>query len=126
LANAKRCVGYVEYHFIGGDSPAAKYTVVNTGTNASQIINNWGRWYSQEVVRELNIPLGCDQGINISGSTGPVMLQERLMTREKKDRLTTIIGIVNGAQSHNEKVTALRRNIEELGGVVLTVLKALL
>jgi DNA-directed RNA polymerase subunit F len=53
-------------------------------------------------------------------------LAEILPKREDKERLKTLIEIVKGAQSTNEKVAALRSNIGELGGVVVTILKELL
>ena len=71
-ANADGCVAYVEHHFnsSGRSIPAANYTVVITGANASQTSRNWGRWYAAAVAREFNVPIGGDQGIVIGGYDG--------------------------------------------------------
>lgn len=69
-ANTDECIGYVEHHFNSSSSPLANYTVVITGANASNTSKNWGRWYAQAVARELNIPLGGDNGIKIGGFDG--------------------------------------------------------
>jgi len=69
-ANEDKCVAYVEHHFNSSSSPAANYTVVITGANASQTSRNWGRWYAAAVSREFNIPIGGDQGIVVGGYDG--------------------------------------------------------
>lgn len=50
-------------------------------------------------------------------------LQEILPAREDKERLKLLIDIVRGAGTKSEKVATLRKNIGELGGVVVTILK---
>ena len=69
-ANSDGCIAYVEHHFNSSSSPAANYTVVITGANASQMSRNWGRWYAAAVAREFNIPMGGDQGIMVGGYDG--------------------------------------------------------
>ena len=69
-ANADGCAAYVERHFNSSPSPAAAYTVVITGANASQTRRNWGRWYAQTVAREFDVPVGGDQGIMVGGYNG--------------------------------------------------------
>lgn len=69
-ANDDQCVAYVEHHFNSSSSPAANYTVVIVGSNASQTSRNWGRWYAQAVGREFGIPIGGDEGILVGGYDG--------------------------------------------------------
>jgi hypothetical protein len=68
-ANADKCVAYVEQHFNSFMS-SDNYTVVITGSNASQTSKNWGRWYAAAVARDFNIPIGGDQGIVVGGYDG--------------------------------------------------------
>lgn len=69
-ANEDGCKGYVEHHFNSSASSTAHYTVVITGSNASETSKNWGRWYARAVARELDVPLGGDQGIMVGGYNG--------------------------------------------------------
>ena len=69
-ANEDNCVGYVEQHFNSSSSPSANYAVVITGYNASQTSKNWGRWYSQAVSKEFDVPIGGDNGIKVGGYDG--------------------------------------------------------
>jgi len=69
-ANEDDCVCYVEHHFNSSTSPTANYSVVITGSNASQTSKNWGRWYAQSVAREFEMPLGGDNGIQVGGYNG--------------------------------------------------------
>ncbi len=69
-ANADQCVAYLEHHFNSSGSPAAAYSVVITGANASQTSRNWGRWYAQAVAREFGLAVGGDQGIMAGGYEG--------------------------------------------------------
>ena len=69
-ANKDKCVAYVEHHFNSSSNQTANYSVVITGANASQISQNWGRWYARAVAQEFDVPLGGDQGIMIGGYGG--------------------------------------------------------
>ena len=69
-ANKDKCVAYVEHHFNSSSSQTASYSVVITGANASQISQNWGRWYARAVAQEFDVPLGGDQGIMVGGYGG--------------------------------------------------------
>ena len=69
-ANADQAIAYVEHHFNSSSSPAAEYTVVITGSNASQTSRNWGRWYAQAISREFEVPDGGDAGIMVGGYSG--------------------------------------------------------
>lgn len=69
-ANEDKCICYVEQHFNSSTSPTAGYSVVITGSNASQTSKNWGRWYAQAVAREFDLPLGGDGGIQVGGYDG--------------------------------------------------------
>ncbi len=69
-ANDDDCICYVEQHFNSSSSPRAGYSVVITGSNASQTSKNWGRWYASAVAREFDLPLGGDQGIQVGGYNG--------------------------------------------------------
>ena len=69
-ANADQAIAYVEHHFNSSSSPTAEYTVVITGSNASQTSRNWGRWYAQAISREFEVPVGGDQGIMVGGYDG--------------------------------------------------------
>lgn len=69
-ANKDKCVAYVEHHFNSSSDSASSYSVVITGSNASQTSKNWGRWYAAAVAREFNIPLGGDMGIVVGGYEG--------------------------------------------------------
>jgi hypothetical protein len=69
-ANRDACICYVEHHFNSSVSPSANYTVVITGSNASQTSKNWGRWYAKAVSREFGLPLGGDSGIKVGGYGG--------------------------------------------------------
>ena len=69
-ANEDNCVGYVEQHFNSSSSPSANYAVVITGYNASQTSKNWGRWYSQAVSKDFDVPIGGDNGIKVGGYDG--------------------------------------------------------
>ena len=52
---------------------------------------------------------------------------ERLLPRKiDKERFGRLMAIVSGKTSDNQKVMALRENLDELGQVVLKVLKELL
>ena len=61
-ANENKCAAYVEHHFNSSSSPAADYTVVITGANASQTSRNWGRWFAASVAREFNVPVRRGSG----------------------------------------------------------------
>ena len=69
-ANADQAIAYVEHHFNSSSSPTAEYTVVITGSNASQTSRNWGRWYARVISREFGVPVGGDQGIMVGGYQG--------------------------------------------------------
>ena len=69
-ANDDECVCYVEHHFNSSASPSANYSVVITGSNASQTSKNWGRWYAQAVAREFDLSVGGDDGIQVGGYNG--------------------------------------------------------
>ncbi|MDI6782433.1 MAG: N-acetylmuramoyl-L-alanine amidase, partial [bacterium] len=69
-ANQDKCVAYIEHHFNSSSDVAAGYSVVITGSNASQTSMNWGRWYAAAVSREFGIPIGGDKGIVIGGYGG--------------------------------------------------------
>lgn len=69
-ANEDGCVAYVEQHFNSSSSPAANYTVVIVGSNASQTSRNWGRWYAHAVGREFGIPVRGAEGIVVGGYEG--------------------------------------------------------
>lgn len=69
-ANEDGCVAYVEHHFNSSTDPNAGYSVVVTGSNASQTSKNWGRWYASAVSREFNIKIGGDNGILVGGYNG--------------------------------------------------------
>ena len=69
-ANADQAIAYVEHHFNSSSSPTAEYTVVITGSNASQTSRNWGRWYAQAISREFEVPDGGDAGIMVGGYSG--------------------------------------------------------
>ena len=69
-ANTDKCMCYVEQHFNSSTSLNADYSVVITGSNASQTSKNWGRWYAQAVAREFDLPLGGDRGIKVGGFNG--------------------------------------------------------
>jgi hypothetical protein len=66
-ANQDKCVAYIEHHFNSSSDVAAGYSVVITGSNASQTSMNWGRWYAAAVSREFGIPIGGEQGIVVGG-----------------------------------------------------------
>ncbi len=53
-------------------------------------------------------------------------IQATLPTREDRERFQKLIEIVNGAQSQNEKLTALVENIGKLSGAAVTILKGFL
>lgn len=69
-ANRDKCIAYVEHHFNSTTGPSASYTMVITGSNASETSKNWGRWYAQAVSREFNISLGGDNGVLVGGFNG--------------------------------------------------------
>lgn len=69
-ANKDKCVAYVEHHFNSSTSPAANYSVVITGANASETSQNWGRWYAKAVADAFDAPLGGEQGIMVGGYGG--------------------------------------------------------
>jgi hypothetical protein len=69
-ANVDQAAAYIEHHFNSSSSPTAAYTVVITGSNASQTSRNWGRWYAQAISREFDVPVGGDQGIMVGGYDG--------------------------------------------------------
>ncbi|UCF20192.1 MAG: hypothetical protein JSU87_01930 [Gemmatimonadota bacterium] len=46
--------------------------------------------------------------------------------KSDKEELAQLMAIVTAATEHNEKVAALRKNIDQLGGAVLKVLGAVL
>lgn len=69
-ANSDRAIAYVEQHFNSSASPNAGYVVVITGSNASHVSRNWGRWYSQAIHREFGVPIGGDDGIKVGGFNG--------------------------------------------------------
>lgn len=69
-ANADKCVAYVEHHFNSSSSETANYSVVVTGSNASQTSKNWGRWYARAVAHEFDVRLGGSDGILVGGFEG--------------------------------------------------------
>jgi len=69
-ANEDECVAYVEHHFNSASSSSAGYSVVITGSNASQTSKNWGRWYANAVGREFDVPVSGDNGIVVGGYGG--------------------------------------------------------
>jgi hypothetical protein len=69
-ANVDGAKAYVEHHFNSSSSTAAGYAVVITGSNASQTSRNWGRWYTQAIHREFDVPIGGDDGIKVGGYSG--------------------------------------------------------
>ena len=69
-ANVDQAAAYIEHHFNSSSSPTADYTVVITGSNASQTSRNWGRWYARAISREFEVPVGGDQGIMVGGYDG--------------------------------------------------------
>ncbi|MDX2448387.1 MAG: N-acetylmuramoyl-L-alanine amidase [Desulfobacterales bacterium] len=69
-ANGDDCLCYVEHHLNSSTNPDAGYSVVITGSNASQTSKNWGRWYAQAVAKEFDLRLGGDQGIQVGGYSG--------------------------------------------------------
>jgi hypothetical protein len=69
-ANKDKCAAYVEHHFNSSSNPGAGYSVVITGSNASQTSKNWGRWYAAAVAREFDIPVSGDRGIVVGGYGG--------------------------------------------------------
>ena len=50
-------------------------------------------------------------------------LHELLPRRADKQRLAQLIEIVNSSSSKNRKIAALRRNLGDLGGVLLKILQ---
>ncbi len=69
-ANADSCVAYVEHHF-NAAGPAADYSLVIVGSNASTTSQNWGRWYAQAIADEFGIPrFGGNGGIIVGGFDG--------------------------------------------------------
>jgi hypothetical protein len=50
-------------------------------------------------------------------------LNKLLPRKIDKKRLNEILRIVNSSASHNKQLAALKENIEDLGGVVLKLLK---
>lgn len=69
-ANADKCVAYVEQHFNSSASATANYSLVVTGSNASQTSKNWGRWYARAVAHEFDVKLGGNEGILVGGFEG--------------------------------------------------------
>jgi len=69
-ANEDNCRGYLEHHFNSSSSTTANYAVVITGYNASHTSKNWGRWYSQAVSQDFDVPIGGDNGIKVGGYNG--------------------------------------------------------
>jgi len=69
-ANRDNCIAYVEHHFNSTASPTANYTVVVTGSNASDTSKNWGRWYAQEVAKKFGLKIGGTQGLLMGGYNG--------------------------------------------------------
>ncbi len=53
-------------------------------------------------------------------------LARMLPTKADKENMARLMAIVTASTSHNQKITALRDNIGDLGGVVLKVLGAVL
>jgi len=53
-------------------------------------------------------------------------LARLLPTKADKENMARLMAIVTGSTNHNQKITALRDNIDDLGGVVLKVLGAVL
>lgn len=53
-------------------------------------------------------------------------IQEILPHKADKNKLKELIEIVNSAASQNEKVAALLSNLENLGGVMLKLLKTVI
>lgn len=49
-------------------------------------------------------------------------LDEMLPTKRDKENLARLMAIVQSATSQNEKVAALRDNIDDLGGVAVKIL----
>ena len=69
-ANEDGCVAYVEHHFNSSTSESPNYSVVITGSNASQTSNNWGRWYAKAVAQDFNVSVGGDNGVLVGGYGG--------------------------------------------------------
>lgn len=69
-ANRDKAICYVEHHFNSSSDPAAAYSLVVTGSNASQTSREWGRWYAHRVATEFGTRLGGDNGIKVGGYQG--------------------------------------------------------
>lgn len=52
-------------------------------------------------------------------------IQRLFPTRADKKRLTELLVIVNSATEENEKILRLKENLQELGGVVIKLVKTL-
>jgi hypothetical protein len=69
-ANKDKCVAYLEHHFNSSASPTANYSLVVTGSNASETSQKWGCWYAEAVSKKFGLDLGGDEGILIGGAGG--------------------------------------------------------
>ena len=69
-ANKDNCIAYVEHHFNSSPSQSTNYSVVITGSNASDISKNWGKWYAQEVAKKFGLQVAGQDGILIGGYNG--------------------------------------------------------
>ena len=69
-ANADRCVLYVEHHFNSVASPAADYTCVVVGSNASTKSRNIGATYAKKVAGAFGVKIGGASGLLVGGYDG--------------------------------------------------------
>jgi N-acetylmuramoyl-L-alanine amidase len=70
LANADKCIAYVEHHFNNINDDSAGYPAVVVARNASQQCFKWGRSYAQLLIETFGIPGSGDKGVNIGGLNG--------------------------------------------------------
>lgn len=66
-ANFDRAICYVEQHFNSSGGVDANYVLATRATNAPEVTEEWGRWYTAEVSRHFNLP---DQGVSNGGYLG--------------------------------------------------------
>lgn len=69
-ANKDNCIAYIEHHFNSSPSPNTNYSVVITGSNASEVSKNWGKWYAQEVAKKFCLRVAGQEGILVGGYDG--------------------------------------------------------
>lgn len=69
-ANAQKTVAYIEHHFNSSSSTSVGYAVVVTGSNASVVSKNWGRWYAKAIATHFGIQVGGDEGLLVGGWNG--------------------------------------------------------